>query len=198
MKKIKDNVKSLGHLLYWFYLFSKNAKNNGLINKCEFNNLKNKENLVILCNGPSLKDCEKEINSYERSDYLCVNFYPINSPNFDSLKPKFICLIDPDFYSLEIDGKCERLNQKLESVNWAMYLFNFQHQTLALNNKNIREIKINHNVCYDKVTKLICKFYDLNMACMPMNNVAVLALFAAIKMGYNNVYIYGLDMSFHK
>ena len=164
--------------------------------------IKEKETLVILMNGPSPKGCiEKNLN-WPKADYMCVNFFPCNSEQFCQLRPKYLCITDSEYLAEEDDKtkvQMKKLRRVLETVDWNMQIFLYPFQTLGLTgNQFVKEQYVNCNEAeIERVTNKWKKRFDRNRAIPVIHNIAVFALFNAIRMNYRRILIYGLDMSFH-
>ena len=154
--------------------------------------IKEKETLVILMNGPSLKGCiEKNLN-WPKADYMCVNFFPCNSEQFCQLRPKYLCITDSEYLAEEDDKtkvQMKKLRRVLETVDWNMQIFLYPFQTLGLTgNQFVKEQYVNCNEAeIERVTNKWKKRFDRNRAIPVIHNIAVFALFNAIRMNYRRI-----------
>lgn len=167
--------------------------------KINFPSMKKNEDLVIICNGPSVKNCEEKIRSHGDVDYMCVNFFPSTSELFETLQPRFICMVDAGFYNGTNKAEdIKKLKAKLENVEWQMFFIQMKNQNLNIQNEKIVRIPLSTNIYSDKITGTIDWLFKKNLATVPYWTVANTALFVATLMKYENVYIYGIDMSMFK
>lgn len=158
--------------------------------------------LVIIANGPSINHCFAEIISHGNCDYACMNYFPLKSEYFDELKPKFIfamdaMFFDKDYRNIEKRKDTVLLRKKLENVDWDIILFLRQGCSFELKNKHIKEVR----VCLTQIRGVYSKFrgwlFDNGLASPMTATVAAIAIMNGIKMGYKNIYVYGIDQSTH-
>ena len=191
--KIKKNFKYLN--------------NNAQINNFGINTTE--KDVVILGNGPSLRDTFADKNDYDfikNKDIFVVNSF-VQSEQFFTLKPKYLCLMDPIYWSLnqskensdliDTDYKC------LLKVDWDFTIFmpnaafeNCVFKNLMQENKHIKFKFINTRV-FSKHEKYRYIEYKQNTAMPAVQNVLVSCLYLAINIGYKNIFIYGADHSWH-
>jgi len=167
-----------------------------------------KKQCVILGNGPSLNFIlTKEKNFLRNKDLLCVNDFA-GSSNFKILKPKYYVLADPVFWSKDNSEKHKkRLKQCLDSMkeaNWKMTLilpvaarrWNY-FLNLPKLNPRISIFYINTTEVYGP-KNIRHFFYNLDLAMPSAQNVLVMAVFVAIKLGFDKIYLAGADHSWHE
>lgn len=199
-EKLKNNVNLVNAYLMWSARLINNYLR-GLSGDNKKINLKKQESLVILCNGPSLNKFLQKLNKYENYDYMAVNFFPNNSEWFEKLRPKYLCIIDSDYLNINnLDFQNNRMGliNSLSKADWKINLLTYSFQKLDVKSCNIQHLKINTNTIDTfEFNSFIKKMFEYNYAIPPICNVAVFALFNAIRMGYKKIFIAGLDMSFH-
>lgn len=161
--------------------------------------------LVILGNGPSLRNLfDKNRSFLDGKDLLCVNF-AANTPEYFDLQPSVYVLADPHFFlGYDSDNNVKRLWENISQTDWAMQLY------LPCRYKLPKEISTmmadNHNV-------KVCRFnttpvegwcwlrhylYALGLGMPRPRNVLIPSLMIAIRAGYGQIYIAGADHTWSK
>lgn len=163
-----------------------------------------KKSLVIIANGPSINSCMEEIMSHKTlCDYACMNYFPINSEFFDRIKPRFMFAFDAMFFDKNHIDQEKRentvlLKQKFQNIDWDMVLFVRDGSSFELNNSRIKEIQVNCTQIGGVYSRFRGWLFDKGIA-VPINaTVAVVAIMQGIKMGYRNIYVYGINQSNHE
>lgn len=78
--------------------------------------------LVILGNGPSLRQTiDNQLDQLRRHPLMAVN-YMANTPEFRLLKPQYYVLADPHFFRAMDDPMVQELWRNLRAVEWPMTL----------------------------------------------------------------------------
>ncbi len=193
--------------------FKKKYRNVNLTN-IKTNNFgisKNTTDVVILGNGPSLKDTFADKNDYDfikNKDIFVVNSF-VQSEHFFELKPRYLCLMDPIYWggdnsSQNIKAHIEADYEKLKNVSWNLFVFmpnaaleNNVFKGLLKTNPYIKFIYINTNTKQTKDRNLLYSLYKTNKAMPAVQNVLVSCLYLAINIGYQNIFVYGADHSWH-
>lgn len=164
---------------------------------------KEKNNLVIIANGPSIGVCMEQILKYKDCDYACMNYFPIKSELFDKIRPKYMFAMDVMFFDKNYKNTEQKentilLKKKLETVAWDMTLFLREGASFELKNKRMKEIRVNMSQIGGVYSRFRGWLFDRGMA-MPMTaTVAAAAIMYGIKMGYKNIYVYGINQSTHE
>lgn len=165
------------------------------------------QNLLILGNGPSLKDDLVNICSdfpSDNADFLCVNSFA-DSEYFEKIKPKHYVLIDPHAFKERLYE--ERLvkfkNNLLVSLKhkttWDLniyvpkYYLNSEFVNSIKANKNIRVIPINNIPLKGGFWGVKKKLFSWGLGNPIFQNVLVASIFIGIQKGYKNIEIYGAD-----
>lgn len=159
----------------------------------------------MLGNGPSLNDDISKINSekYE-ADIACVNAFP-TSEHFKNLKPKYLFLSDTAWWrkdpGKEYEIKRDSVYKNINSIEWGMQVFipynaNLDFLEKKIHNKHIDIIKIKSASNYHILNKSIFKYYDTGYINPPLSNVLIFSNFCLVKMGYQELDIYGADLSY--
>lgn len=162
-------------------------------------------NLVVLANGPSLKQALLKMphdEEFKNTDFLVVNFFAFE-PSFASIRPKYYCFADPMFFLTTYnEANVRRLFAILETeVDWEMNVYvpaNEYHQFLAfskLTNRQIKICRINTFV-YSGFERWRHFFYNKSIAAPFIQNVSVFAIFLGMNLGYTFLRLYGVDHTF--
>lgn len=162
--------------------------------------------LVILANGPSLKEDLPSILENKKSEqieYFSLNFFA-NSEVFFELKPHYYCFADPMFFkknhkSEEVETLFDVLREK---VNWNMVVYipfleygNFISYSGLGSNPFIKIEKVN-NLNYKGSSKIRNLLYKKGLATPPLATVANLAIYIGLSLGYSKLLVYGVDHTF--
>ena len=200
--KLIQQIKSLLFLINPLIMVIRT--NDGInIKKIDFN--KNRNNCVVLGNGPSLNDDIENIKNHRNeTDIICVNAFPLTD-HFLYLKPEYLILMDTQWWRKDANNNAlkwrKNLYNMLNSVNWKM-------QVIVSNNADISFVKSqidNEYITVDK-TKTVnlyrplnsnaFKYYDTGYFGPPFTNVLVFAIYNAVMAGYKEIDLYGADLSY--
>lgn len=195
MNKVSDIFSNLGHTLKGIAkialhpLPSKISKANG----AESNPL------IILANGPSLREViarhGENLCNYRT---LAVNF-AANAPEFTLIKPDYYVLADPHFFKSTDDENVRRLLDNLSSVTWNMRLI-VDNRYRPLVDK---AVKLPSNIIAETFSGTGVEgfnwfedaAYKSGFAMPRPRNVLIPSLMAGIMLGYKTIYICGADHS---
>ena len=156
----------------------------------------------ILANGPSLKDNLKIIN--KKTDQIVMVNYSILTEFFEEYKPKFIVLADPKFFGINTPNleknKIKRLYEKLELIDYEINLVipSYLKKNIDIKNPHIKLIFVNENYINIKNEKIRNKLLENNVMGPYLINVSILSLYSSIQMGYNEIYMHGIDSDWYK
>lgn len=155
--------------------------------------------VLIMGNGPSLKETDIEKIAKSVTDIVCVNFYPLKDDKFFVLKPNYLCLIDPVFFKANAEKteqkKVELLNQ-LEKVDWKLTIITKQNRKLPIKNPNISYTYLNSNVLPGKYAEKFKYFlYRKNLLGFGSQNVVIGASFYFVIKKSKVILLAGVDMS---
>lgn len=204
MNKIKSIVKDAIYFLSMMKYLIKNRSFSASLPLHKGNSGKNE--VYLLCNGPSLKDVLPTIRTMVGKDFIVVNFLG-NDPIFNVIKPKYYTLMDGlFFYNKPNNRYMEKLvtlyNNLNTMVTWPMTIYVPLHykkmfiRFSKLNNPNIRVIGLN-TIAIDKASRLLrhCA-YRKGWAMPNAQTVAIESIFAMINEGYKRICLYGVDHTF--
>lgn len=166
---------------------------------CSIRAKKRKGPLIIMGNGPSLRQTiDNDRASLETHDLMAVNF-AANAPEFKELKPKYYILIDPFFFSDSDAANLRQLRETLRAVDWPMTLIapnEFQQKIdkdIAANSSidimTINAVGLEGFGPFEKFA------YDRRLGMPRPRNVLIPSIMAAIWLGYRDIYITGADHS---
>lgn len=159
--------------------------------------------MIILANGPSLKNVLREIGlkkKFENVDFTVMNFFAFD-PSFLKIKPRFYCLADPMYIrENHRNEEVKRLFRYLqENVDWEMNLYipkwfgvkRFLSYSLLVN-PHIHIVSVNDTTY---VGFECCRNWVLkkNLALPPICTVAQLGLYMAINNGFDEIELYGVE-----
>lgn len=160
--------------------------------------------LVILGNGPSLIDLlDKGQKFFEDKDLICVNFFPLSN-YFVTTKPSIFITSAPELWFDNVDDiyleKSEKLFKALgEKTQWPLKLFipfsarkSGSWESHISNNDNIEIVYFN-DIGVEGFQSLIFWFFKKNLTMPRPHNVLIPAIFNAINMGYQNIYLWGAE-----
>ncbi len=155
--------------------------------------------LVILANGPSLRQTIDNHAGLLRSlPTLAVNF-AANAPEFVQIKPKYYILADPHFFRSADDPNVRLLLRNLSAVDWRMRLFADrryvkQFKSLFGSNGNI-SIEAFNAVGAEGFAAFERAAYGSGLAMPRPRNVLIPSIMIGISLGYRTIYLCGADHS---
>ena len=201
IKSLKKNLENcLGTLEYFvMMIFYENFHN--YIRK--FKNANKKGKIVILANGPSLKDVllKIEFDDECKDSDLCVVNYFANDDLFEILKPQYYVLSDPQFlanncFKERVLVFYETLNRK---VNWKLNLcipYSFRKQiTNYIHNDNINIVYF-HSIVYKGFSNIRNYLFKIGLGCADYGTVVHHCIYIAINLGYKEINLYGVDHTY--
>lgn len=164
------------------------------------NTPKGEGRIIILGNGPSLRDTTALHSGILRQEpTMAVNFMA-NTAEFSELKPKYYVLADPHFFTGLKHENVQALWKNISEVDWPMTLFvpvkrlSQAKRLTAGSSGNIR--LAGFNFVGVEGFKWFEQLSFRSGAAMPRpRNVLIPALMCAIKMGFTQIDIVGADHS---
>jgi hypothetical protein len=161
---------------------------------------KNKEELLILANGPSLTYTVENSKAFVTTKtLLVVNFFAI-SPIFDKVCPELYLIADPLFWI--VPEKCVLLFKTLaDKVTWSMSFFipahackNKEWQPMISGNPNIHVYT--YNTTPIEGFQRFCNFVFRKGWGVPRpHNVLIPSIAIALRLPFRKIYLAGADHS---
>lgn len=185
-----------------FLFMSRGAKG---LNSLVFN--KNKNNVIVLGNGPSLSNDLEIINNKRKDyDFVCVNNF-CSSTYYKKFKPNIYLFLDPYFFSDDshvdwIKQREKTFNIINDSTDWPMQILiphnaNIEILKKIITNENINIVKFKVFQYHFDSYRLNKFFYKTGIIGPDMSNVLVYAVYISMWAKYSIIEIFGADMSFH-
>lgn len=162
--------------------------------RAHFHRHKNKT-VLIMGNAPCLNNTDIPRLVTQGTDVVCVNWFPLKDRRFREMKPGWLCLIDPNFFTGNEAVKKDRLDflRELEKVDWKLKIICVQGSVLPVKNRNISYVLLNGNVYNGNILKYF--LYRHNLANCGMQNVVTAALYYFISVRVSRIYLAGVEMS---
>ena len=166
---------------------------------------------VVLANGPSLKTTLENPKTYEfiknRTIFIVNSF--VSSEYFYDLKPKYIFIMDPNYWNKELDvehnPRFAADLKSLESVDWELtfimptYAKEWNLFSNVINkNKHLKVKFINTNVIDIPNEQVKFELYKQNAGCPIVQSVLVAAIYTAINAMFEKIFVFGADHNWHK
>ena len=154
--------------------------------------------LIILGNGPSLRDnLDQDMAVLHSHDTLAVNF-AATTPEFKSLHPRYYVLADPHFFNNTEDANVSRLIESLSAVDWELILFvpaqSARKVRRMISNPNIRIAGFNM-LAAEGFLWLSQQLMQRHMGMPRPRNVLIPSLMIGIWLGYSRIVVLGADHS---
>lgn len=168
-----------------------------------------KEELVVLGNGPSLKiNLERDLNFFKSKRKFCVNGFSL-SKFYSTIKPDFYLLADNAFWtdnpSTRIsDFRNNVISSIIESTTWSLTVFlpfeSQKNKNLISSFKDNKNIKI---VYFNKTSINGFEFFNnwcfkFGLAIPRAQNVLIPSIMLGINMKFKTIYLIGADHSWHE
>lgn len=188
---ISYHLKSLYNSFFWlcFQILRENFKN-------YLSFQKSSKKLVILANGPSLKNVDIA-NVVKEMDVCVVNDF-CKSDLFWKIKPRIYVLADPLYFNEEMRETELETIKSLMRVKWSLSLLvPFSVYKIAKDKISNSYIQIcpYHTNPYQGWDNIRFLLYDKGLSMPRIQNVLIPSIFCAINMGYRCIEIYGVDHS---
>lgn len=159
-----------------------------------------KERLIVMGNGPSLRDTVRDhLDALLSSPTLAVNF-AANTPEFTQLRPAIYVLADPHFFRTGDDGKSAdanvvRLWENIADVGWEMSLYvpcKVIIPDSIEKNDNI-SVKRYNLTPIEGLKGMSHWMYGRGLGMPRPRNVLIASLMVALREGYRDIAIVGAD-----
>lgn len=157
-----------------------------------------KNSVIVMGNGPSLRTTIDNNMEWLRShDLLAVNF-AANTPEFQTLQPRYYVLADGHFFTgVSSDPNVRKLWDILAATVWEMTLWVPRKyaacaRQLLGNNQKVN-VKVFNLTPLEGAKSLCHKLMDSGLGMPRPRNVMIPAIMAAIREGYRKIYLTGAD-----
>ncbi len=159
-----------------------------------------KERLIIMGNGPSLRDTiANHSDILKQSKTLAVNF-AANADSYSLLKPNIYVVADPHFFRTESDGKSSdpnvvRLWDNIASTDWPMTLYVpcMAKVPDAIHDNSHITVKKYNLTPGEGMQALVHPLYRKGLAMPRPRNVLIASIMIALREGYRDIDIVGAD-----
>lgn len=156
----------------------------------------------VLGNGPSLN---KSLSLIKNNDYVLMVNFSILTDLFFKLKPRYLCLADPGFFTETDDEDLEKKKtaaiEKLKQVDWDLTMVmpaNAKTACFRINSDYI-SLKYVNNVPLDYSINLMrTTLYKRNLSMPLLQNVIVLGIYVSLQKGYQTIFLHGVDSDYYK
>lgn len=153
--------------------------------------------LVILANGPSLRQTiDSRLESLRSVPSLAVNF-AANAPEFQLLRPRYYVLADPHFFVNAESDNVSRLWRNLSLADWDMTLFvpvRYVRKSRGLVGERVRVCRFNA-VGIEGFHRFEHWAFSCGLAMPRPRNVLIPSIMIGLGLGYNEIYLAGADHS---
>lgn len=159
-----------------------------------------KERLIIMGNGPSLRDTiANHSETLKTADTLAVNF-AANADTYRDLQPNLYVLADPHFFRTDADGKSSdpnvvRLWHNITSTDWPMTLYvPCKAKLPQAVSKNSRITVKRYNLTPGEgLQGPVHWLYRRGFAMPRPRNVLIASIMVALREGYRDIAVVGAD-----
>ena len=165
---------------------------------------KESNTMVVIGNGPSLKESLKKYGEkIKKYDSIVVNYFAATD-EYVALKPKYYAFADPMWFGgkKELKAAVKGLwGNLIEKTTWPLtiivpeYARGMELEGALSVNPNIR-FAYYSNSNYQPWEKVDLELLDRNLVAPPSQTVVSLCTWFAIYQGYENTYLIGADTSF--
>lgn len=159
--------------------------------------------IVILGNGPSLRETiDRHLSWLERHELMAVNF-AANTPELQRLRPGLYILADGHFFTgAERDPNVELLWRRIRQVGWRMTLFvpaRYRREARQLLGESANVTLKYFNLTPVEGLRWVSHImFRLGLGMPRPRNVMIPAIMTAIREGYGKVYLAGADHSWSR
>ncbi len=203
---VKGGAKWFPNLFKFMGTIINIARNGFFRTKVEY---KKRPFINLVVNGPSISNVKNQFGIDSRftgCPSIVVNFFA-NTPEYEILKPEYYTLADPMFF-MDFPGKSVekvKLFYKVlnEKTKWPLTVFiphTFGKEQFykysGLTNELIKPVEIS-GVGYEGFESLRNFSYDKGYCNPRAFTVAIMALYACVKMGFQQIDVYGLDNNYY-
>lgn len=168
----------------------------------------NSNKLIILGNGPSLKEnLENDLQLLQKSETMAVNKFCLTDA-YESIKPKYYVIVDPLFMMDNVTDEYVKLQDEVferfeEITTWDMQLFIASRGKDSARLKKLMQRRPNIQVNYISITtvegvrSLSHYYYSKGWGTPFVGNVIISSLMTAINCGFKEIILLGIDHTIH-
>ncbi|MCM1377955.1 MAG: hypothetical protein NC186_05860 [Prevotella sp.] len=167
-----------------------------------------RNSIVILGNGPSLRHTIDNDSEWLRLHSLMAVNFAANTTDYFTLRPDFYILADPHFFvGYQRDDNVKKLWENLCATSWEMTLYIPVGQRCNLKKltetgaftlpANITVRRFNLTPA-DGSSGILHALFDRGLAMPRPRNVLIPAIMTAIRAGFKEIYLAGADHSWTK
>lgn len=162
------------------------------------------ENLIVLGNGPSLKqDILNNREAFHNTPLAVVNHF-CYSEFFFELKPQNYFILDPAFFIEDVQEPVRKTYQiLLEETDWNITFYipwNSQKSPFVhglMKKKNFKFQFVNYVTTKGGFQNINHWLYNWNLAAPQSQNILVYALFFGVKIGVKRLFLFGAENNWH-
>ena len=166
------------------------------------------EKLIVLGNGPSLKDnLDKDLELLQNSQTMAVNKFCLTDA-YEQIQPQYYVIVDPLFMMDNVTGEYKKLQEEVfgrfeELTTWPMQLFIAGRGKGNARLKQLLEKRPNITIHYLSITTVEGLpswshfFYKKGWGTPFVGNVIVSSLMTAINCGFKEIVLLGIDHTIH-
>lgn len=162
--------------------------------------------VIVLANGPSLKDSLKEefvdLDRYKNTAFFVINDFSATE-EYGKIRPSFYALSDSKYFVDTIyREKSERILRLInERTQWNLWLYvPFKYyksfiQNGWINNPLIQIVPF-HSIRFWGLDSIRMYAYKKGLGNGEFGTVALNAIYVSIILGFKNIFLYGIDHNF--
>jgi len=155
--------------------------------------------LIILANGPSLRDTiDSHAGPLRSTPTMAVNFFA-NTPEFDLLRPPMYVLADPHFFTAagqaNVDGLWRRLAEDGRDIDIYVPVQYIAAARARIGADAAGRLRPFNCVGVEGFATFERMAYSRGMAMPRPRNVLIPAIMVALRAGYTEIYLTGADHS---
>ncbi len=164
------------------------------------------EELVIMGNGPSLKEIlGSDVENLQNKTLWAVNFFG-NSPFFEKVKPSYYLMVGPEFWRQNVQPNYISLRETLfeniiNKTQWPMTIFlppeafkskflkKYLHKNSALSFKAFNPTPVEGVQWFNHL------LFKRNLGMPRPHNVIIPSIMVALNMGFKKIFLIGVEHS---
>ena len=168
--------------------------------------LNKKNNIIIVGNGPSATQFFDEVSKHRDNFDLCTVNFAILTKSFFDVRPEYLVLADPLFFTHLEDERVKNVLATITKVNWKLtilipYSKDKSFRKVVERNINV-QLMFFSGICWD-AKSIIGRWLRMRLYCLGLlspriQNVIVACIFCSIHLGYREIKLYGVEHSWIK